>query len=256
MVSFALRAAAGLIDEIRQREPQYLETINSELGFQEEELHNFLSVADTLRIPEGTGGLIWQCDDFDKFENLDFDRVWKDRTKAFGSCISQERNYRSKALKQADVLMLFHLFPKIFDGERAKVNFDYYYPITTHDSSLSCCVHSILAARLGRRELAWELFGRTLGLDLEPDKGGAAEGIHIANCGGIWQSVIAGFAGAGWAYDSDKPCFEPRLPDGWKRLKFKYRFKGSVYDVSLTGDAVNCEICREEESNGVESSNL
>lgn len=43
--------------------------------------------------------------------------MWPDRSKPFGGQVSQEYNYRVKALKQADVLMLPYLFPERFSAE-------------------------------------------------------------------------------------------------------------------------------------------
>jgi kojibiose phosphorylase len=110
--------------------------------------------------------------------------------------------------------------------------------MTTHDSSLSCVIHSILAARLGKREEAYGLFERALDIDLDPEAGGAAEGIHIANCGGIWQAVVIGFAGMRWAYESAEPRFEPRLPAHWTSVEFPLRWRGGRYAVSITPSKV------------------
>lgn len=254
MVSFALKSTVDLINEIKQKDAGYLDAMMDSLGLEDKELTHFMYIAQSLKIPEGSGRLIRQCDDFEKLEDIDFNQVWKDRSKPFGSCISQEKNYRSKALKQADVLMLFHLFPQFFEKNRCEVNFDYYFPMTTHDSSLSYCIHSILAARLGRMELSSTLFEKTLGIDLDAAKGGAAEGIHIANCGGIWQSIVMGFAGASWAYESNEPHFEPTLPADWKRIQFNYQFKGERYRVTVTHEGVMVK--QEEKVYDVESSNI
>jgi len=66
------------------------------------------------------------------------------RGRPFGLFVSQERNYRSKALKQADALMLAYLFPSEFPLAQVAATYDYYEPFTTHDSSLSCVIHAIL----------------------------------------------------------------------------------------------------------------
>ena len=55
-------------------------------------------------------GVIPQCDHFEDYEEPDFETMWPDRSKPFGGQVSQEYNYRVKALKQADVLMLPYLF--------------------------------------------------------------------------------------------------------------------------------------------------
>lgn len=181
-------------------------------------------------------GVIPQCDHFEDYEEPDFETMWPDRSKPFGGQVSQEYNYRVKALKQADVLMLPYLFPERFSAEQIRQSYDFYYPYTTHDSSLSAIIHSILCVRLERDREAWELFQRALEIDLSEAKMGAAEGVHIANCGGIWQGVILGFAGMKWEYDCDQPTFHPRLPKHWKSLSFSVCMKGEFYRVSICGD--------------------
>lgn len=181
-------------------------------------------------------GVIPQCDHFEDYEEPDFETMWPDRSKPFGGQVSQEYNYRVKALKQADVLMLPYLFPERFSAEQIRQSYDFYYPYTTHDSSLSAIIHSILCVRFERDREAWELFQRALEIDLSEAKMGAAEGVHIANCGGIWQGVILGFAGMKWEYDCDQPTFHPRLPKHWKSLSFSVCMKGEFYRVSICGD--------------------
>lgn len=182
--------------------------------------------------------VIPQCDHFAEYEEPNFEMVWPDRTKPFGGQVSQEYNYRVKALKQADVLMLPYLFPEKFSTEQIRQNYDYYFPYTTHDSSLSAIIHSILCVRLERDQEAWELFQKALEIDLSETKMGASEGVHIANCGGIWQGVILGFAGMKWEYDCDQPAFRPRLPKHWESLAFSVCVKGEFYRVFISGEEV------------------
>ena len=42
-----------------------------------------------------------------------------------------------------------------------KNSYDYYEEITTHDSSLSSCVFSIMASKLGYKEKAYKYFNET-----------------------------------------------------------------------------------------------
>ena len=189
--------------------------------------------ADGLMASVNWDGIIPQCDSFEKYEEPDFSVLWPDKSQPFGKMISQERNYRTKALKQADVMMLPYLFPARFSKEQTEENFDYYFPYTTHDSSLSVIVHSILCSRMGRTQQAQELFQKALGIDLDETVQGAAEGIHIANCGGIWQGVVMGFAGMEWGYDTKQPVFHPRLPEKWKSLSFSVCMNGKRWHVVI-----------------------
>lgn len=191
-----------------------------------------------LAIPYGEDGVLLQCNAFDQFETPDFSVLWPDRAKHFGATVSQERNYRTKALKQADVLMLPYLFPHCMDQAQLRRTFDYYFPLTTHDSSLSYIIHAILKARMGDVDAAYQLFEQALSIDLD---GGAAEGIHIANCGGIWQGIMFGFCGMDWCYCSDTLRFLPHLPSHWKEVSFRIVWKGKKYNVKITSEQVSIE---------------
>lgn len=63
-------------------------------------------------------------------------------------------------------------------------DFDYYEPLTTHDSSLSKAIHGILASRLGRDEEAYSFFSDSAIMDMADGQGNASHGIHAANMGG------------------------------------------------------------------------
>src|SRR5690348_6757882 len=80
---------------------------------------------------------------------------------------SWDRILRSCFIKQADVLQGLYFFEEDFDTETIKRNFDFYEPMTVHESSLSPCVHVILASKLGYEEKAYELYLRTARLDLD-----------------------------------------------------------------------------------------
>ena len=59
---------------------------------------------------------------------------------------SWDRILRSVFIKQADVLQGMYFFEEDFDEETIRDNFLYYEPRTVHESSLSPCVHVVLAA--------------------------------------------------------------------------------------------------------------
>ena len=74
-------------------------------------------------------------------------------------------------------------------------NFDYYEPRTVHESSLSPCVHAILAAKLGNEDNAYEFYVRTARLDLDDYNNDTEDGCHITSMAGTWMSVVEGFGG-------------------------------------------------------------
>lgn len=212
------------------------------LGLEEGEAGEFRRCAKALKVLGNRKGIIPQCDHFDELEEPHFPRLWKDKSKPFGQFISQERNYRTKALKQADVLMLPYLFPHEMHRDQVRANYKYYEPYTTHDSSLSAVVHGIVCAQLGETEEAYTFFQKACSIDMgdaaEETGGGAAEGVHIANCGGLWQAVVYGFAGMDYCYENEELSFHPRLPEAWKSLSFPVCWNGKYYQVKIMGEDV------------------
>ena len=65
---------------------------------------------------------------------------------------SWDRILRSPYIKQADTLQSLFLFEEDYDRETIKRNFDFYEPLTVHESSLSPCIHTILASATGYEE--------------------------------------------------------------------------------------------------------
>ena len=91
---------------------------------------------------------------------------------------------RSCFIKQADVLQGIYFFNDEFTMEEKRKNFEFYEPMTVHESSLSPCIHSILAAELGMEEKAIEMYQRTARLDLDNYNNDTEDGLHITSMTG------------------------------------------------------------------------
>jgi trehalose/maltose hydrolase-like predicted phosphorylase len=91
-----------------------------------------------------------------------------------------------------------------------------------------------MAARLGLRGAAWDFWRKGAFLDLDAERGGAAEGVHISACGGTWQAAVFGFAGMRTALQSDVISLAPRLPAAWTRLAFPVLWKGTPVFIDIT----------------------
>ncbi|MFN8700206.1 MAG: family 65 glycosyl hydrolase domain-containing protein [Flavobacteriales bacterium] len=154
---------------------------------------------------------------------------------------SWDRILRSIFIKQADVLQGIYFFEDDFTKEELKENFDFYEPRTVHESSLSPCVHAILAAKLGYEEKAYEMYMRTSRLDLDDYNHEAHEGLHITSMAGTWMSVVQGFGGM--RVEGDELTFSPMLPKQWTGYQFKVLFRNRVYNVIVdrSGHRVEAE---------------
>ncbi|MEI6970933.1 MAG: glycosyl hydrolase family 65 protein, partial [bacterium] len=215
--------------------------VGQEGGATPKERCAFAEAAAGLPIPRAKDGvLVLENEEFATRADPRFNELWRNRNATYAAQVSQERIYRSKCLKQADVLMLMMLFPHEFTDAEVKAAWDYYLPFTTHDSSLSAGAHAIIALRLGLHEQAWEFWRMSADKDIDTEHGGAAEGIHIAGCGANWQIAVLGFAGMATALQSETFTLAPQLPARWKRLVFPVAWRGSRLRVDVA--AGRCEV--------------
>lgn len=150
---------------------------------------------------------------------------------------SWDRILRSCFIKQADVLQCIFLFEDDFDEAEIKRNFDFYEPMTVHESSLSPCVHVILASKLGYKEKAYEMYVRTARLDLDDYNNDTEEGCHITSMAGTWMSIVKGFGGM--RIRNNELHFSPFIPEQWKSYSFRIEFRGRVIKVEVSKDGVN-----------------
>ncbi|MFZ2906652.1 MAG: glycoside hydrolase family 65 protein [Cyclobacteriaceae bacterium] len=155
---------------------------------------------------------------------------------------SWDRILRSCFIKQADVLQGLYFFEEQFDIETIKRNFDFYEPMTVHESSLSPCVHAILASMLGYEEKAYEMYLRTSRLDLDDYNNDTEDGCHITSMAGTWMSVVKGFGGM--RVIDDKLHLKPFIPKQWKSYSFRIEFRNRVIKVKVYKDKT--EIILEE----------
>ena len=143
---------------------------------------------------------------------------------------SWDKILRSCFIKQADVLQGLYFLNHKFDLETIKRNFDFYEPMTVHESSLSPCVHSILAAQLGYQEKAIEMYERTARLDLDNINNDTEDGLHTTSMTGSWLSIVHGFAGLRTV---DGFSIRPFLPKTWEGYSFQLHYQDRIIKVEV-----------------------
>ncbi|MFJ6077535.1 glycoside hydrolase family 65 protein [Pseudarthrobacter sp. NPDC092419] len=139
--------------------------------------------------------------------------------------------YRHQVLKQADTVLAMFLQWQDFTAEEKQRAFDFYDPITTGDSTLSACVQGIMAAEVGYSREALAHFTNAAFIDLDDTHGNTIDGVHIASTGGVWSSLVCGFAGL--RDQGPVPFFDPRLPASWDGLSFHLMIRGRLLQVTL-----------------------
>ena len=155
---------------------------------------------------------------------------------------SWDKILRSPFIKQADVLQGIYFFGNQFSLDEKRRNFDFYEPMTVHESSLSPCIHSILAAELNKEEKAVEMYQRTARLDLDNYNNDTEDGLHITSMTGSWLAIVQGFAQMK-TWDG-KLSFAPFLPSVWTGYAFHINYRNRLIKVAVDSKNVTLSLSK------------
>ncbi|MST86979.1 glycoside hydrolase family 65 protein [Lactobacillus porci] len=228
---FTNTMARWLLSYTLERWPLADEAAKKRLQVSDDELAKWQDIVDRMYLPEDKElGIFVQNDTYlDKdlrpvssipADQLPLNQHW-----------SWDKILRSPFIKQADVLQGIYFLNDRYTKEQKEKNFDFYEPMTVHESSLSASIHAILAAELGKQEKAMDLYKRTARLDLDNYNNDTSDGLHITSMSGSWLAIVQGFAGM--RYNEDGVSFAPFLPKGWTRYSFKINYRGRILAVEV-----------------------
>ncbi len=195
------------------------------------EENQWRDIIDKLYLPEDPArGIFLQQDGFLDKELQTVDSL-KPVERPLNQHWSWDRILRSCFIKQADVLQGLYFFEDHFNHETIRRNFDFYEPMTVHESSLSPCVHAILACSLGYLPKAYEMFLRTARLDLDDYNNDTEDGLHITSMAGTWMSLVKGFGGM--RIKNDRLLLNPIIPNQWQSYSFRILFRDRVLRITV-----------------------
>ena len=240
MARFNMRYAVWTYEFLAEWDPGAHEALRRRTGVTDEEVEGWKRAADSMYLPfDEELGIHPQDESFLDREPWDFAAT---PPEDYPLLLNYHPLviYRFQVLKQADVVLAMYLRGQHFPREQKRRNFEYYDPITTGDSSLSACVQSIVAAEVGHEDLAWDYFEQSLYLDLADTHGNTADGVHIANAGGVWAALVHGFAGM--SDTGEHLRFAPRLPEAWSSLRFRLQRHGCQLLVTVRSDGATVEL--------------
>ena len=238
MATWCLKYTIEAIEIVKQNDADRLAEILTKTKFNlfEEQKH-WQEIIDKMFYPtdEKLGIFLQQDGYLDKEQVLVKDLPATDRP--LNQKWSWDRILRSCFIKQADVLQGIYFFEEDYDLETIRRNYDFYEPRTVHESSLSPCVHAIIAAKLGDLDRAYEFYLRTSRLDLDDYNNDTEDGLHITSMAGTWLSVVEGFGGM--RVKNNQLSLYPVLPKNWKSYSFKIGFRKAIVTVKFDGEKVS-----------------
>lgn len=219
-----------------------------ELGISDEELLRWDEISRRMFIPFRDDGIISQFEGFEDLEEFD----WEAARRQHGDIQRLDRileaegdtTNRHRVSKQADVLMLFHLFSAeelvelfahmgyIFSPNLIPNNIEHSLLHTSHGSTLSRLVHSWVLARSDRRR-SWSLFQGALESDIFDIQGGTTpEGIHLGAMAGTVDMIQRGYTGL--EMRGDALWFKPRMPEALTEIRLRLRHRGHWLSIHMT----------------------
>ena len=235
LAAWTLKYTTWAIDQVKKSDTKRYTEILTLTNFKEkEEITKWKDISDKMYYAEDTQrGIFLQQDGFLDKELLTVSDL-RPEDKPLNQKWSWDRILRSCFIKQADVLQCMYLFEDDFTNEQIKRNFDFYEPMTVHESSLSPCVHVILASKIGYKDHAYDFYLRTARLDLDDYNNDTEDGCHITSMAGTWMSLVKGFGGM--KIKEGQLQFNPYIPEQWKSYSFRIEFRGRVIKVKVSKD--------------------
>ena len=240
LAKWCIDYAVASINKIRETYRDDYESVITKTKLTNEEIDQWKQVSENMYFPYDEKLQIYlQQDGFLDKELITVSELPKSE-RPINQKWSWDRILRSPYIKQADVLQGFYFFEEDFTDEELERHFDFYEQFTVHESSLSPCVHSIQAAKLGRMEQAYMFYLQTSRLDLDDYNCEVHEGLHITSMAGTWMSIVEGFGGM--RVKDDTLSFNPQIPGQWTAYSFKVNFRGQILKVIVGQNETNFEL--------------
>ena len=206
------------------------------------ELQRFEAIAERMMLPYDSERRVFvQHDGFLEKELISAEKI--DPTqRPISHHWSWDHILRSCYIKQADVLQGMFLLEDSFSCEVIRRNFEFYEPLTVHESSLSAGVHAVVAAWARHADQAWELLLRTVRLDLDDVNHDTSDGLHITAMSGGWLAVVKGFAGM--KTGSGTLQFSPVIPRKLNKYQFEVQYCDRAIRLSVDQAGVTLSLQR------------
>ncbi len=236
MAQYNLRWAVKLRNLLQAYEPETFNALLTRIAMKDTEFDACAQASDAMFLPYSDALDIHEQDDSFLNKALwDFSRNPSDGTPLLLH-FPPLMLYRHQVCKQADVVLSHFLLEEGVAPSTLKNSYDYYEKITTFDSSLTACIYSIMASRLGMEEKALDYFNETVRLDLDNAHLNTRDGLHMASMGGTWMALIYGFAGL--RLHEEGLSLNPALPESWAQMKFSLRYHESDLNLLMTRETL------------------
>ncbi|OGV55060.1 MAG: beta-phosphoglucomutase [Lentisphaerae bacterium GWF2_50_93] len=232
MAKWVLEYAAQVVDRMSVDSPQNLDLLATKISLDPDELFNWRQIAGKMILTYDEKLRIFPQDDlFLSMEPFSREQLDPEKDIPLERHWTVEKWYKTDMVKQPDTLLAMFFHRDKFSVEQKTNNYRFYEQRTTHSSSLSPCIHSILACEIGRYDQAYAYYLWASRLDLDDLNKSTHEGLHISSMAGSWTNIVSGFGGM--SVTDECIIFNPILPEAWKDYSFRITYQGSVIQVKV-----------------------
>ena len=229
-----------VLEEMRGTVPARLRELREKIGLERGEMKDWALMAAKMRAPRpGAGKVIEQHDGYFDMPHYSPKDIPPEEVPLYFHW-AYYRMFQWDMIKQPDVLLLLLFFSGEWSDKDKKVNYEFYEPRCAHDSSLSPCVHSILASELGKHAEAYRLTRHAMRLDLDDYNRNTNLGLHTTSMAGAWMNLVYGYGGM--RSDGEILHFKPAMPACWKSFGFRILWRQSVLSVRVDRKAVTMKV--------------
>ena len=233
------RSAGEAMMLLREKRPDDYRRLCDTIAFTPEEAENWLEAAERMYYPAPRDGIYPQDDGFLDRKPWPLDSIPADKHPLLihyhGLTI-----YRHMVCKQADLILAMTQYGERWTMEEKKKNFAFYDSVTTHDSSLSMAVFSILANEIGDVKTGYDYFMSSARLDLDDMHHNTKDGLHMANMAGTWTGLVRGFGGM--RCGKGRISFAPVCPPQWQGYSFCVGYRGRRIQVNVNADGASYKL--------------
>lgn len=221
----------AVLGEMKKQAPKALAKVSRKTGLHPAELGDWKMKAAKMRTNfDAKTGLYEQHDGFFDLPHLDCSKLNPNELPLYYHW-AYLRIFRYDMIKQPDALLLLFFFSHEYSDKCKRVNYEYYEPRCSHESSLSPAIHSIMASELDKHGAAYTYFQHATRLDLDDYNRNTGAGLHTTSMAAAWMNIVQGFGGM--RTDGAQIDFRPSIPKKWKSYCFRIIYRGSVLKVTV-----------------------
>lgn len=241
MAKWNLSTGYKFYGALKRKQPKVYKQLRKKINLTDKEVNAWKKISPKIVFKyRKKDHVIEEFDGYFRKRHIDVSELDENGIPMLPAHIKVKDYNKTQLVKQADVLMLLYLLPDFFTKDIKKNNYQFYAPRTLHKSSLSSSIHAIMALEAGVLNQAYQFFNVALRADISNLHGNSNEGIHAASLGGVWQSVIHGFAGT--KIQKHTLSIDPRMPKTWKRIRFSLLWQKNLLRITANNNEVRIKV--------------